>query len=309
MSSGDEPTTAAPNQRFAARLAYEAARAERMHVQPGLHLIATPIGNLADITLRALSVLDRADVIYCEDTRHSRTLLAHYAIGGTLKPYHEHNAEAERPRILATLESGKVVALISDAGTPLISDPGYKLVRDCLAAGHHVESVPGPSAVLAALSVSGLPSDAFFFGGFLPPRSAARKERLRDLASVPGTLIFFEAPQRLVESLTDMADVFGTRAGAVARELTKLHEECVRAPLSELASIFAVRDVKGEIVILVGPAGQGAVTDQQISDKLSVALGQMRLKDAAKAVADALGVPKTRVYDLGLALKSDRDGQ
>lgn len=305
MTTSDE---AAPNDgQFVTRLSREAVRLQSLHVAPGLHLVATPIGNLADITLRALAVLNQADVIYCEDTRHSRTLIAHYGIAASLKPYHEHNAEAERPRIIAALDAGKVVALISDAGTPLISDPGYKLVRDCLAAGFNVESLPGPSAVLTALCLAGLPTDAFFFAGFLPSRSAARKERLRDVAGVPGTLIFFEAPQRLAESLADIAEVLGARDGAVARELTKLHEELVRAPLPDLASVFAARDVKGEVVILVGPPVQREVSDQDITDKLTAALASMRLKDAAKAVADALGVPKTRVYALGLALKAERE--
>ena len=203
---------------------------------PGLYTVATPIGNLGDITLRALVTLEKADAVYCEDTRHSRTLLQHYGITRGLRPYHEHNAEKERPRILAELAAGKSVALISDAGTPLISDPGFKLVREAAAAGHVVTSLPGASAVTTALALAGLPTDAFLFAGFLPPRMAARKARLAELAGVPATLVFFEAPQRLEETLADMSAVLGAREAVVARELSKLHEEARRGPLPDLLS-------------------------------------------------------------------------
>jgi 16S rRNA (cytidine1402-2'-O)-methyltransferase len=272
-------------------------------LKPGLYLVATPIGNLGDITLRALAVLANADVIYCEDTRHSRTLLAHYSIRRPLQPYHEHNAAEQRPRVLTALERGRRVALISDAGTPLVSDPGFKLTRAAIAAGHHVEHLPGASAGIAALTVSGLPSDAFLFAGFLPPKSQARQARLRELASSPATLIFFEAPQRTADTLADMAAVLGAREGAVARELTKMHEEVARGMLGALAGEFAGREVKGEIVILVGPPHTEAASDDAIRAKLTTALENMTLRDAAKAVSEALGVPKARVYDLGLAIK------
>jgi 16S rRNA (cytidine1402-2'-O)-methyltransferase len=268
---------------------------------PGLYLVATPIGNLADITLRALSVLARADVILCEDTRHSRTLLAHFRIETPTRPYHEHNAARERPRVLADLETGRRVALISDAGTPLISDPGFKLVRASLEAGHRVEALPGPSAALTALGVAGLPTDAFFFAGFLPPKSAARRARIAELKDIPATLVFFEAPSRVTETLADLSVVLGGREAALTRELTKLHEEVLRSPLPQLAEQLAEKPIKGEAVIVVGPPQAGEVTDDEIAALLEGALRQMSLRDAAKVVAEALGVPKTRVYDLGLS--------
>jgi 16S rRNA (cytidine1402-2'-O)-methyltransferase len=267
----------------------------------GLYLVATPIGSLADITLRALSVLARADVILCEDTRHSRTLLTHFGIETPTRPYHEHNAARERPHVLADLEAGRRVALISDAGTPLVSDPGFKLVRACLEAGHRVEALPGPSAVLTALAVAGLPTDAFFFAGFLPQKSAARRTRIAELKTVPATLVFFEAPTRATETLADLATVLGPRPVALARELTKLHEEVLRSSLPQLADQLAGKPVKGEVAIVVGPPQAGEVSDEEIAALLEGALRQMSLRDAAKVVADALGVSKTRVYDLGLA--------
>ena len=198
---------------------------------PGLYVVATPIGNLGDITLRALAVLGGADVIYCEDTRHSRTLLAHYGISRPTRAYHEHNAERERPRVLAELAAGKSIALISDAGTPLVSDPGYKLVRAAVAAGHTVTSLPGPSAILASLAVAGIATDAFLFAGFLPPKQKARRTRLEELASVPATLLFFEAPSRLAESLDDIAAVLGDReVGGGARAHQALRGGAPRHP-------------------------------------------------------------------------------
>ena len=205
--------------------------------------------------------------------------------------------------MLRDLESGKRIALISDAGTPLISDPGFKLVRDCAAAGHPVVCIPGPSSLIAAIASSGLPTDAFFFAGFLPPKQAARRARLAELKAVPGTLIFFEAPQRTGDSLADMADVLGARDAVMARELTKLHEELARGPLATLAADVSARDLKGEVVLVVGPATAAEATDAEISARLDVALQSMSLKDAAKAVSDALGVTKSRVYDLGLRSK------
>jgi 16S rRNA (cytidine1402-2'-O)-methyltransferase len=242
-------------------------------------------------------------VLYCEDTRHSRTLLAHYAIAKPLRPYHEHNAERVRPRILEELAAGKAVALISDAGTPLVSDPGYKLVRDCIGAGHRVTSLPGPSALLAALGCAGLATDTFVFAGFLPAKHGARLKRLAELQAVPATLVFFESPSRLAESLADMADVLGQREAAVARELTKLHEEVRRGAPAELAAWAAEAAPKGEMVILVGPASPRAVTDEAIAARLEALLPEMGLGDAAKTVAGDLGVAKGRVYDIGLALK------
>jgi 16S rRNA (cytidine1402-2'-O)-methyltransferase len=269
----------------------------------GLYLVATPIGNLGDITLRALAALARADVLYCEDTRHSGTLLAHFSIARTLRPYHEHNAQRERPRILAALAEGKSVALISDAGTPLVSDPGYKLVREALAAGHRVLSLPGPSALLAAFASAGLATDTFLFAGFLPARQAARRARLAQLKAVPATLVFFEAPSRLADCLADIDRVLGPRETAVARELTKLYEEVRRGTPAELAQWAVGTPPRGEIVVLVGPPVAQTVTDEAIAAKLTPMLSEMSLSDAARAAADELGVAKARAYDIGIALK------
>ena len=272
-------------------------------LDPGLHLVATPIGNLADLTVRAITVLARADVIFCEDTRHSRTLVAHYAIAGPLKPYHEHNAEHVRPDILRQLAGGHRIALISDAGTPLVSDPGYKLVREALDAGYRVTSVPGPSAVLAALAQSGLPTDAFLFAGFLPPKSAARRTRLAEIGGTAATLVLFEAPSRVAATLGDIAAVLGTREVAVARELTKLHEEVRRGSAGDLATTFAETGARGEFVILVAPGTTAEPSDDDINARLTAALEMLSLRDAVQAVSEAHGVPRARVYDLALAIK------
>ncbi|MCC7250423.1 16S rRNA (cytidine(1402)-2'-O)-methyltransferase [Hyphomicrobium sp.] len=285
------------------RVAFELERQFGLPLAPGLYLVATPIGHLADMTLRAIAILANADVVYCEDTRHSRTLLAHYAIKATLRPYHEHNAEAERPRVLKELADGRAVALISDAGTPLVSDPGFKLVREATALGHAVIAIPGASAVLAALSVAGLPTDAFFFAGFLPAKEGARKSRLTELATVPATLVFFEAPTRAAATLADLAAVLGNREAALARELTKLHEDVRRAPLEDLARAFANDPPKGEVVIVVGPPEAGEVSDEAIAARLAPALESMSIRDASRVVADTLKVPKGRVYDLALGMK------
>ena len=287
-----------------ARRAAEEVEARLAQSLPaGLYLVATPIGNLGDITLRALATLGRADLVYCEDTRHSGTLLAHFSIARTLRPYHEHNAERERPRILAALAEGRSIALISDAGTPLVSDPGYKLVREALAAGHRVLSLPGPSAVLAALASAGLATDTFLFAGFLPARQAARRTRLAQLKAVPATLVFFEAPSRLADCLADIDLILGPRDAAVARELTKLHEEVRRGTPAELAQWAGGTPPRGEIVVLVGPPPAAAVTDEAIAAKLTPMLSEMSLSAAARAAADELGVAKTRAYDIGIALK------
>ena len=305
-TDGDQENRTAetdPRPVVSARAAECVSRELAKPLASGLYLVATPIGNLADMTLRALAVLAKADVIYCEDTRHSRTLLDHFGIRTRLKPYHEHNAEAERPLLLAALGRGDRIALISDAGTPLISDPGYKLVRDAAAAGHVVISLPGASAVLTALTSTGLPTDTFLFAGFLPPKQQARRSRLQELAQVPATLIFFEAPQRASDSLIDMAEIYGRRPACLARELTKLHETISRGTLKDLAA-EAAANAKGEFVILVGPPVAGELTDNDIAEALAIALQDLSLKDAAKAVSVSLGVSKSRVYDLGLTLKA-----
>lgn len=294
-----------PGQPVIDRMATEMRRQLACELAPGLYVVATPIGNLGDITLRAIAVLARADAILCEDTRHSRTLLAHYGIGAPTRPYHEHNAARERPRTLADLAAGKRIALISDAGTPLVSDPGWKLVREAIDAGHHVEALPGASATLTGLAVAGLPTDAFLFAGFLPPKTAARRTRIAELTAVPATLVFFEAPSRVAEALADLATVLGPRPAALARELTKLHEEVRRGPLDELAAALDGQTLKGEAVILVGPPVETEVGDDVVAARLGEALGTMSLRDAAKVVADALGIPKSRAYDLGLKLRKE----
>lgn len=283
-------------------------RAEADPIAPGLHVVATPIGNLRDITLRALATLAAADAVIAEDTRVSRNLLAHYGVTTPLVAYHEHNAAVMRPHLLARLNEGAALALISDAGTPLISDPGYKLVAEALAAGVSVTSVPGPSAVLAALVVAGLPTDRFFFEGFLPPKSAARRARLNELAAVPGTLVFFESPRRLAEMLADLAAELGDRDAAVARELTKLYETIRRGTLSELAARFAAEaPPKGEIVVLVGPPAAAApLAEEQLDPLLAKALETLSVKDAAAAVSAQTGAPRRQVYARALMLSGSR---
>jgi len=274
-------------------------------LEPGLYLVSTPIGNLADITLRALGVLNRADLIVCEDTRHSRKLLSHYGIAGKLEAYHEHNAQRMRPKILERIRAGLAAALIADAGTPLISDPGFKLVREALEEGLNVVSVPGPSAPIAALTSSGLPSDRFFFEGFLPPKSAGRRKRLEAIAGLPGTVILFESGSRLAEALRDAAEVLGPRQGAVAKELTKRHETVLRGTLDELAlAIDAAGSeiTRGEFVLLIEQGEGEEASDQVIAEHLESALAIMSLRDAAREVADELGVKRNRVYRLGLSL-------
>jgi 16S rRNA (cytidine1402-2'-O)-methyltransferase len=271
---------------------------------PGLYVVATPIGNLADVTLRALAILAGADAILAEDTRVSRTLLARYGIDTPLSPYHEHNAAVARPRALRRMSEGQALALISDAGTPLISDPGYRLVAEAVAMGLPVTTAPGASAALAALCVAGLPTDRFFFEGFLPPRSAARRERINALAAIPGTLVFYEAPSRLAATLDDLALELGPRPAAVARELTKLHEEVRRGPLDALAADYAAAgEPKGEIVILVGAAlAREAVSEDALNVEIVEALLTLSVKDAAAAVAARHGLPRRQVYARALAI-------
>lgn len=273
---------------------------------PGLYLAATPIGNLRDITLRALDLLAAADLVACEDTRVGGRLLAHFGLATPLAAYHEHNAERMRPKLIERLKAGAVVALISDAGTPLVSDPGWKLVRAALAEDIPVSALPGPSAALAGLLLSGLPSDRFFFAGFLPPKSAARRRSLRALNAIPATLIFFETAPRLAASLADMAEILGDRPAAVARELTKLYEEVRRQPLAALAAHYrAAGPPKGEIVVIVGPPAAGApeaFDDDALDASLNAALLTMSVKDASAAVAAATGRPRRLVYQRALAL-------
>jgi len=273
---------------------------------PGLYLVATPIGNLSDITLRALAVLAGADVIACEDTRVTRKLTERYGIATPLTPYHEHNAAQARPKLLARLAENQAIALVSDAGTPLISDPGYKLVQEATEAGHHVTAVPGPSAVLAAMSVAALPTDRFFFEGFLPPKQGARQKRLATLANIPATLVLFEGGSRIVAMLADLATVLGPRAAAVCRELTKLHEEVRRGDLTTLARHYAEGgETRGEFVVVIAPPEAGAASADDLDDLLRAALARISVKEAVAEVATATGRPRREVYQRALAIAKD----
>lgn len=309
--SGDNDTPgAADKTRLQERISAAMQASLGAHLAPGLYIVSTPIGNLEDMTLRALGVLERADIVLCEDTRHSRKLVSHFGLSCALQPYHEHNAQKVRPRILAALDQGKSVALISDAGTPLVSDPGYKLVREALDAGFAVHSIPGASASLAALTSSGLPSDHFYFEGFLPAKQNARKKRLEALRAIPSTLIFYEAPSRLAAMLADAHEIFGEREGAVAKELTKLHEALLRGPLEALASDAQGNfGNKGEFVVLIAPPVPCHVTDEAIIQVLEPALDETSLRDASQDIAQAFGVTRSRVYALGLTLKEQIEGQ
>lgn len=278
-------------------------------LEPALYLVATPIGNLGDITLRALETLAACDVLACEDTRVTRVLLARYGIRQKPLAYHEHNAEEAGPRLIAALEEGRSVALVSDAGTPLVSDPGFRLVDRALAAGLRVVPIPGPSAVLAALTASGLPTDSFLFAGFLPVKSGQRKSRLEALKNVPGTLVFFESPRRLDDALSDMAEVLGARQAAVARELTKTFEEMRRGALAELAAHYAQADTpKGEVVVCVAPPSDEAGEPVDIDTMLLSLADEMGASQAAAQAAKMTGQPKPALYRRLLELKQGKDG-
>ena len=287
----------------AARSKPPAGRAEA-----GLYLIATPIGNAADISRRALDILGAVDVVACEDTRVSAKLMAIHGIAARLTPYHEHNAAKVRPQLIERLKGGETVALIADAGTPLISDPGYKLVQACIDEALPVSAVPGPSAVLAALLVSGLPTDRFMFSGFLPPRRVARRKSLQELAAVPASLVFMESPRRLARALADMADILGPRQAAVGRELTKMFEEVRRGPLAELAAHYdGAGAPKGEVTVVVAPPVKKAPAGgAEIDRRLEEALGETSVRDAVQRVAAATGVPRRRVYAHALEMRKAR---
>jgi 16S rRNA (cytidine1402-2'-O)-methyltransferase len=276
-------------------------------LEPGLYLVATPIGNLDDITLRALSVLRSADRIFCEDSRVTRKLLTRYGIGTRLETYHDHNAEEARPLILAALHQGASVALVSDAGTPLVSDPGYKLVRAAIAENLPVTALPGPSSAVTALILSGLPPDKFLYGGFLPPRRTARRRILEGWAAVDATLVFFESPQRLAETLADMKEVFGDRPAAVARELTKLHEEVSRGRLANLADHYGdAGPPRGEIVIVVGQPEPGEPDSVELEALMRSALAQLGLRDAVAKLALETGLPRNELYRRALAIRQSK---
>ncbi len=277
--------------------------------EPGLHVVATPIGNLGDISLRALRTLAAADVIACEDTRVTAVLLRHYGIETPLFAYHDHNAARQRPKLLDALAGGKVVALVSDAGTPLISDPGYKLVREAREAGHAVVPVPGASALLAGLVASGLPTDAFLFTGFLAPKSTARRNRLSELKAVPATLVFYETGPRLAAALADMTEVLsGDRSAAIARELTKTFETVRTGTLRSLAEAYAAEDPpRGEIVVMVGPPIAELPSAEDADRLLAELLKDKPLSQAVAEAASLTGLKRRDLYSRALALK-DRDG-
>ncbi|MEO4044339.1 16S rRNA (cytidine(1402)-2'-O)-methyltransferase [Hoeflea sp. CAU 1731] len=275
-------------------------------IEPGLYLVATPIGNLRDITIRALETIAAADIVACEDTRVTRKLLDRYAISVRPLAYHEHNAAKAGPALIAALEKGKSVALVSDAGTPLVSDPGYRLVEQAIEAGILVTPVPGASAPLAALVASGMPTDAFLFAGFLPNRKKARIDRLNELKSIPGTLVFFESPKRLSASLVDCAETLGgDRPAAVCRELTKTYEEVRRGELEELALRYAATDnVRGEIVLVIGPPEAREMEEVDV-DGLLRELGEtLAPGKAATEAAKVTGISRKSLYSRLLAMKA-----
>jgi 16S rRNA (cytidine1402-2'-O)-methyltransferase len=281
---------------------------EAPKAKPGLYLVATPIGNLGDITLRALDVLAGVDVIACEDTRVTRKLADRFGITTPLTPYHEHNASEARPKLLARLAQGQAVALVSDAGTPLISDPGYRLVQEAQDAGFAVVAIPGASSVLTALSVAGLPTDRFFFEGFLPPKEIGRQKRIAALATIPATLVLFESGPRIADALADLAAGLGPRAAAICRELTKLHEEVRRGPLDELARHYAQgAETRGEFVVVIAPPTEQETPAADVDAMLRQALTRVSVKDAVGEVALATGKPKREVYQRALELSKGDD--
>jgi 16S rRNA (cytidine1402-2'-O)-methyltransferase len=277
---------------------------------PGLYLVATPIGNLGDITLRALETLAGCDLIACEDSRVTRRLLDKFLIATPLTPYHEHNAQAARPKLLELLSQGGAIALVSDAGTPLISDPGFKLVREAAAAGHTITPIPGASAVLAALTVAGLPTDRFYFEGFLPPKPGARRTRIAELASIDATLVLFEGGSRIGDALRDLAAAMGDRDGAICRELTKLHEDIRRAPLDVLARDAPDLETRGEFVIVVAPPRADAqrLSADEVDDILKAAMKTQSVKDAVAQAVELSGRPKREVYARALELAKRSSG-
>ncbi len=280
--------------------------ADKLHsdgIEPGLYIVATPIGNLRDITLRALDILSAADIILAEDTRHTQKLLSHFGISARLVSYYDHNAAGRIPMVLEALEAGKTVAQVSDAGTPLVSDPGFKLVRAAIEAGHNVFPLPGASSPLAALMAAGLPSDSFTFAGFLPPKSSARKTSLAQYRDIPGTLILFETGRRIGDVLIDIQEVLGDRPAVLARELTKTYEEFRRAKISGLIDSVKTDPPKGEIVLLIGSGEAVNWSQDQIDAALKSRLSELGVKRASAEVAELSGWAKRDVYQRALELK------
>jgi 16S rRNA (cytidine1402-2'-O)-methyltransferase len=278
---------------------------------PGLYLVATPIGNLGDITLRALQTLAAAELIACEDTRVSRKLLEHYGIAAPTTAYHDHNAAAVRPALLKRIADGAAVALISDAGTPAISDPGFKLVREAREQGLAVFALPGASSVLTALVASGLPTDRFLFEGFLPAKTTQRRDRIGELSRIPATLVLFESGPRIAATLSDLATALGDREAAICRELTKLHEEVRRASLPDLADHYAGdAETRGEFVIVIAPPGEAASPGaDEIDNLIRAALLRVSVKDAVGEIVAATGLPRRDVYKRTLELAKEQDGE
>jgi len=308
-AAGDPPADEAGASRAEASGAERPGPRRDVALEAGLYVVSTPIGNLRDVTLRALDTLASADRVYAEDTRVTIRLLNAYGIKARLSAYHEHSGEGVRGEILAALARGERIALVSDAGTPLISDPGFKIVRAAIAAGARVIPIPGASALTAALAGAGLATDQFFFAGFPPAKTGARTRFLDALAGVDATLVFYESGGRLGETLAAMAAAFGTRDAVIARELTKLHEEFRRGTLEDLAHFHAAAEApKGEIVVLVGPPGGAAAPDaSEIDAALRAALSSMSVKDAAALVAGQFGVARQQAYARALALKNAPD--
>ncbi len=276
-------------------------------IQPGLYIVSTPIGNLGDMTHRAQAVLASADIVACEDTRVTGKLLAYFDIATPAVAYHDHNEQRILPQLLGRLERGEMVALVSDAGTPLISDPGYRLVKEARDKGYLVSSIPGASAILAALASAGLPTDRFMFAGFLPNKTVARQKNLSDLAAIKATLVFYESPKRLKDSLKDMLEVLGDREAAICRELTKLFEEVRRGSLSELAAHYAAAGApKGEVVIVIGPPAETEVKADQLDDALTKALANLSLKEAVASVTYTTGLKRKQVYARALELSGKK---
>jgi 16S rRNA (cytidine1402-2'-O)-methyltransferase len=296
-------TTAAPSYTIGAQ------RFSAEPLAPGLYVVATPIGNLGDITIRALNTLAAAEVVLCEDTRVSGKLMERYAIRTRLSPYHEHNAQKVRPQIIERLRRGGAMALISDAGMPLVSDPGYRLVKEAAEQGIAVTACPGPSAVLAGLAISGLPTDRFLFAGFVPQKHGERQRLFAEFATLKATLVFFESPHRIIEALHDVDAALPRRSVAVGRELTKLHEEVLRGPPRDVAAALEARPaVKGEITLLVGPpAEEERASDAAIEAAIADALQVMPASKAATAVARRLKLNKSEVYQRILARKGGDD--
>jgi 16S rRNA (cytidine1402-2'-O)-methyltransferase len=303
LAAMSDPLRQPPGREQTRHYVVDGHQIEVARLTPGLHIVATPIGNLGDITLRALAALAGADLIACEDTRVTRKLTDRYAIATPLTPYHDHNAATARPALLRRLAAGAAIALVSDAGTPLISDPGYKLVRAAQDAGHPVTTLPGASALLAALAVAGLPTDQFLFAGFLPAKQAARRARAAELGRIPATLVLFETGPRLAAMLSDLAAEFGPREAAVCRELTKLHEEIRRGDLATLAQGCADAELRGEFVVVIAPPQAPAPVSAKDTDLLlRQALTRVSLKDAVGEVADVTGLPRRELYQRALAL-------